>query len=114
MVKEKQRSAIVYDFDGTLARGNIQEQSFIPKIGMSRTEFWDEVRNRSKTEDADEILVYMHLMLEKAAARGIEVTREQLYEHGRNAALFKLIIYHFKPNLPHWTSRVSRVIRLSP
>ncbi len=25
------RAAIVYDFDGTLARGNLQERSFIPE-----------------------------------------------------------------------------------
>ena len=38
------RTAIVYDFDGTLARGNIQENSFIPAIGMTREDFWDEVK----------------------------------------------------------------------
>jgi len=26
--------AIVYDFDGTLAPGNMQERDFIPAIGM--------------------------------------------------------------------------------
>ena len=28
--------AIAYDFDGTLAPGNIQENSFIPEIGMKQ------------------------------------------------------------------------------
>ena len=27
--------AIVYDFDGTLASGNIQEHQFIPEVGMT-------------------------------------------------------------------------------
>jgi len=83
------KTAIVYDFDGTLARGNIQECSFIPKMKMSRQDFWGEVKRRTKEEDADEILVYMHLMLEKAKEAGEVVSKEMLREHGRNAKLFK-------------------------
>jgi hypothetical protein len=82
------RTAIIYDFDGTLARGNLQECSFIPKMRMTRTEFWNEVKRRTKEEDADEILVYMHLMLEKAKEAGEDLTKDMLREHGRNAPLF--------------------------
>lgn len=81
-------TAIVYDFDGTLARGNLQECSFIPKMNMSRDEFWAEVKRRTKDYDADEILVYMHLMLEKAQEAGHPVTKEMLHLHGRGARLF--------------------------
>lgn len=88
MTKELSRTAIIYDFDGTLARGNIQEHSFIPEVGMTREEFWNEVRQRTRDEDADEILVYMHLMLESAKSRGIDVTTDMLREHGHQAELF--------------------------
>ncbi len=73
MTKDLLKTAIIYDFDGTLARGNIQEHSFIPEIGMTREEFWQEVDQRSRHEDADEILVYMHLMLERARQAGVDV-----------------------------------------
>jgi hypothetical protein len=33
------RTAIIYDFDGTLARGNLQETSFNPDIGMTKEDF---------------------------------------------------------------------------
>ena len=34
--------ALIYDFDGTLAPGNMQERQFIPDIGMTASEdFWD-------------------------------------------------------------------------
>ena len=82
-------AAMIYDFDGTLARGNLQELSFIPKMQISCEEFWEEVKRRAKAEDADEILVYMHLMLEKAREFGEDVSRQMLQEHGRNAPLFK-------------------------
>lgn len=82
------RVAFIYDFDGTLARGNIQETAFIPAIGMTPSEFWAEVKAVRKREDADQILIYMQLMLEKARERNIRVTREQLAEKGRRAQLF--------------------------
>ena len=34
--------AIMYDFDKTLCTKDMQEYTFIPKLGMSALEFWDE------------------------------------------------------------------------
>jgi len=34
MARKLQRIAIAYDFDGTLAPGNMQQHSFIPKLGI--------------------------------------------------------------------------------
>lgn len=82
------RTALIYDFDGTLARGNLQETSFIPNIGMTKEAFWEEVKARTQEHDADEILVYMHLMLDKARDRGVQVTVEDLRHHGEEAPLF--------------------------
>jgi hypothetical protein len=81
-------AAIVYDFDGTLARGNLQETSFIPDVGLTSSEFWTEVKRRTRESDADEILVYMHLMLEKAREKGRSITIEDLRRHGERAPLF--------------------------
>jgi len=85
---ELKKTAIIYDFDGTLARGNLQECSFIPQVNMTREQFWGAVKQMTQDEDADEILVYMHLMLAKAAEAHVEVTKAMLREHGRNAPLF--------------------------
>ncbi len=74
MTKQPLKTAIIYDFDGTLARGNIQEHSFIPEIGMTHDKFRDEVDQRARDEDADAILVYMHLMLGRAGQKGVDVT----------------------------------------
>ncbi|MBZ4676223.1 MAG: haloacid dehalogenase-like hydrolase [Anaerophaga sp.] len=35
--------AIIYDFDGTLALGNMQERDFIPAVGTNTDAFWKEV-----------------------------------------------------------------------
>jgi len=96
------RTALIYDFDGTLARGNLQEQSFIPGIGMKREEFWDEVKRRTKDHNADEILVYMHLMLEKARECNSPVTRSVLHKCGLEAPLFRGL------NDCQWFERINR------
>jgi len=59
MGKKYTRVAIAYDFDGTLAKGNIQENSFLPDLGISKKEFWNEVKELSKSNEMDEILSYM-------------------------------------------------------
>ncbi|MBK8997355.1 MAG: haloacid dehalogenase-like hydrolase [Myxococcales bacterium] len=83
------RTALVYDFDGTLAPGNIQEHSLIPNyLQTTKNEFWRLVAEEKKRHDADEILVYMRLLLTRAADLGIPLTREVLEEHGAMTPLF--------------------------
>ncbi|WP_292052943.1 MULTISPECIES: haloacid dehalogenase-like hydrolase [unclassified Brevundimonas] len=83
------KTALIYDFDGTLARGNMQEVSFIPSIGMDIGAFWAEAEALTKGADADGILMYMQLMLQHARAKGISITKEMLAEHGHDVALFE-------------------------
>ena len=83
------KTALIYDFDGTLARGNMQEVSFIPSIGMKPAEFWDSVRPVTIAADADGILMYMQMMLQAARDQGNPVTRQDLRDHGREVALFE-------------------------
>ena len=53
------RTALVYDFDGTLAPGNIQEHSLLPDhLGIAPRAFWELVEEAKEADDADEILVY--------------------------------------------------------
>ena len=55
--------AIAYDFDGTLAPGNMQEHSFIPGIGMTARKFWNMAEQLAKKNEADSVLTYMNLMI---------------------------------------------------
>ena len=80
--KPRTRAAIVYDFDGTLAPGNMQDHFFIPSLGLTPDEFWPGVKAASRSEDADEILVYMRKMLMAARQRGAPITRERLAQQG--------------------------------
>lgn len=82
------KTALIYDFDGTLARGNMQEVSFIPSVGMDVGAFWDEAQALTEQADGDGILMYMQLMLARARENGQPITRKVLREHGHDVKLF--------------------------
>lgn len=81
--------ALIYDFDGTLAPGNMQEYDFIPAVGKSNKEFWDEANTLAQSHDADGILTYMACMLGTAKQKGLAITRELFREYGRGVDLFE-------------------------
>ncbi|HEY5956718.1 MAG TPA: HAD family hydrolase [Polyangiaceae bacterium] len=90
------RTALVYDFDGTLAPGNIQEHSFLPEyLGVSVEYFWTLVGREKTAHDADEILIYLRLMLAEANRLGKPVTYAILREHGRLTPLFEGVVDWF-------------------
>jgi len=101
--------AIVYDFDGTLAPGNMQERDFIPNIGMTSKKFWDKVAAKSKKHQADNILVYMKLMLDKANSAELPVRRNDFMKYGRNLSFFKGILPYKNNNQSEkgWFDRIN-------
>ena len=91
--------AICYDFDGTLAPGNMQERDFVPAIGMNKKSFWKEVKALAKEHEGDEILMYMRVMLEKAEAARVEVRRQNFIDFGKKLQLFN--------GVPEWFGRIN-------
>ncbi|MFP4366556.1 MAG: HAD family hydrolase [Bacteroidales bacterium] len=82
------KAAIAYDFDGTLAPGNMQEHSFIPKLGIPKETFWLEANQIARENDMDGILSYMQLMLQKSNEKGIPIRREDFIRYGNDINLF--------------------------
>ena len=89
MTNSKPKMAIAYDFDGTLADGNMQEAQFLPNIGMKPKDFWEEVNQLAKKNQADNVLIYMTQMLRKADEAGISVQRKDFKKFGKTVKLFK-------------------------
>ena len=87
--------AIIYDFDGTLAPGNMQDHQFIPDVGMKPKEFWTEVDRLSREHQADGILMYMYYMLRKAAESGVPVRLSDFRELGQKVTLFEGVLTWF-------------------
>lgn len=99
------KTALIYDFDGTLARGNMQEVTFIPSVGMGVGDFWGEADRLTREADGDNILMYMQLMLHRARELKQPITRKLLAEHGQDVKLFDGL----KTDLtgPGWFDRIN-------
>ena len=91
--------ALIYDFDGTLAAGNMQEYDFIPAVGKSNVEFWNEANHLAEMQDADQILTYMAVMIREAQAKGLSLRREAFQESGKKVTLY--------PGVEEWFDRIN-------
>lgn len=88
--------ALVYDFDGTLSPGNMQEFGFIQAIGKSPAEFWSDSDEIAKDQDASNVLSYMKLMFDEARKSGIKLRRDDFRRFGEKVELFEGVRGWFK------------------
>lgn len=96
MAKKLIRMAISYDFDGTLAPGNMQEYDFIPTLNMRSKQFWKSVSDLAKKHEMDPILAYMYVMLEEARNAQIPVRKADFKNFGAHITLFPGVMDWFK------------------
>jgi len=80
--------ALIYDFDGTLSPGNMQEFGFIQAIGKTAEEFWKMSDSIAVGQDASNVLSYMKLMHDEAQRCGIRLRRENFKRFGSHIELF--------------------------
>lgn len=95
--------AIAYDFDGTLAPGNMQEYDFIPALNMVSKEFWTSVNAIAQKHEMDQILAYMWAMLRQADKADIRVHKSDFNSFGKNITLF--------PGVADWFKRINGYAR---
>ena len=88
-MRKKPIVALIYDFDGTLSPGNMQEFGFIQAVGKTKEEFWRMSDNIAIGQDASNVLAYMKLMFDEAKSNGMSLRREDLRKFGGDIELFE-------------------------
>ena len=88
-MKRKPIIALIYDFDGTLSPGNMQEFGFIQAIHQTPEEFWRKSDGIARGQDASNILSYMKLMFDEARRSGIKLTRTDFHRYGAEIKLYE-------------------------
>ena len=101
--------ALIYDFDGTLAPGNMQEYDFIPAVGKSNKEFWTEANTLAEEQDADMVLTYMARMLQEAKSKGLSLRREAFRSRPR-VTLYKGVREWFERINAYGAARGIRIL----
>ena len=81
--------ALMYDFDRTLCTRDMQEYGFIPSLGLSEAQFWEEANSLGQREHMDSILAYMYAMVKLAGDKGVPICRESLISGGKSVEFFK-------------------------
>jgi hypothetical protein len=83
-------AAIVYDFDGTLSPGHMQDKGLLAQLGVTDVRaFWRDVGAIKKRRDADEVLTYLHRIVETARGANVKLTRELLRSCGERLDYFE-------------------------
>jgi len=100
MEKNLIKVAICYDFDGTLAPGNMQEYGFMKALGTTPQIFWTKSDKIAYEHNADKNLSYMLTMLKDAKEKGISITKEKLETFGCDIPLFD--------GVNDWFSRINK------
>ena len=101
MKHERSVLALLYDFDKTLCTKDMQEYTFIPRVGMEPQDFWAEANRLADEKKMDRILSYMYLMLRKAHIANQPIRREHFVELGRDLEFF--------PGVEDWFTRINEI-----
>lgn len=87
MARNSIKVALIYDCDGTLSYGNMQEYAFMEQLKITPDEFWSKSDKIAKEQNADSNLAYMWQMLEEAKRLGTK--KEDFKACGESVKLFK-------------------------
>ncbi|HIU41181.1 MAG TPA: haloacid dehalogenase-like hydrolase [Candidatus Egerieicola faecale] len=89
----------MYDFDKTLSTKDMQEYSFIPKLGLTAQEFWAQSNALAKEQKMDRILSYMYMMVRMSKDKHQPIRREDFVALGKKIQLY--------PGVEDWFARIN-------
>ncbi|MXI87690.1 haloacid dehalogenase-like hydrolase [Sphaerochaeta halotolerans] len=92
---QKPTIAIMYDFDKTLSTKDMQEYTFIPKLGMSAEAFWQKSNTLARKQGMDSILAYMKLMLDESRRHEQSIRRSDFVSLGKSLEFFPGVLLWF-------------------
>ncbi len=95
-MRKKPIIALIYDFDGTLSPGNMQEFGFIQALGQTPEEFWTKCNELAVHEDASNILSYMKTMIDDSKAINLKLRQKDLNKFGEHIELYDGVKSWFK------------------
>lgn len=101
---EQNTIALIYDFDGTLTPKAMQEYTVLREFCIDSEKFWADVKKVTRAQQADEILTYMRLMLDRIRKpnQQQQLTRCKLQGMAKNVEYFH--------GVDSWFERISEYV----
>lgn len=81
--------AILYDYDYTLCKEDMQNFSLIPSLGLTPNEFWGKAAKFAKESGCERILSYMYVIINECKKKGIKCTPKFLNSLGKEIVYYK-------------------------
>ncbi len=93
MLKEPKKAAqniiaIVYDFDGTLSPGNMQEETIFKAYGIDKKRFWARSQALVIRRGYEKTLAYLKLLIDDPVFRKRPLTKRKLREFARHVPYY--------------------------
>ena len=88
--------ALVYDFDGTLSPGAMQDYTILPALGIKPRDFWRRVEKESIRTRGESTLTYMRLLIEECAKKDYKFSPSELKRLARQVRFFPGVTGHFE------------------
>lgn len=98
---ERKTVALIYDYDGTLAFGNIQEPKLLPFLlneNEKIIDFW--IQSNKSIEFDNSALAYCNTILKRAKEKNIKLTKQFLFDCGCATKLY--------PGVEKWFERINQ------
>lgn len=76
--------AIVYDFDGTLSPGNMQEETIFKAYGIDKKKFWARSQSLVTRRGYEKTLAYLKLLIDGPVFKKHPLTKRKLKEFARH------------------------------
>lgn len=100
---KQDKIAIVYDFDKTLSPKDMQNYGVFEQLSEDPQEFWSSVHNERDETQAEELLIYMKRMIDRAEKQGAAFTRETFESHGSAIDFFE--------GVETWFGRINNFVK---
>lgn len=92
---EKNTVAFMYDFDETLSHGYMQDHALIPLLGYNVGEFWAEVNQYGRDNNMDNVLAYMHKIVQVANEKKIKIDKKVMFNLAKGIHYFDGVLEWF-------------------
>ena len=97
----KIKIALIYDFDNTLIKGDMQDCNFFDMLNIEKGDFWEFANKLMQENDMDGTLAYMYAALLVAKRNSTKVTKQMLIDCGKK-------ISSFYPGVIDWFDRINQ------
>ncbi|MEI7752192.1 MAG: HAD family hydrolase [Candidatus Omnitrophota bacterium] len=80
--------AIVYDFDGTLSPGNMQEETIFKAYGIDKKKFWARSQSLVNRRGYEKTLAYLKLLIDDPVFKKRPLTKRKLREFAKHVPYY--------------------------